>query len=131
MVPESPLDLENGQVSRDREGNQTTNDNAGAPILKEQEYSDSNLVDWDGPDDPENPHNFTRLRKWLITINMGVMAFCATFASSVFSTATVATASQFKMSQEVMTLGTSLFVLVGVFFRIQGNHSTDRIRLTG
>lgn len=73
---------------------------------------DSNLVDWDGPDDPKNPQNFSRKRKWIITINMGLMAFCATFASSIFSSATVATSKEFGKSQEVMTLGTSLIVLV-------------------
>lgn len=80
---------------------------------------DTNLVDWDGPDDPYNPQNFSRRRKWLITINMGLMAFCATFASSVFSSATVATSKQFGISQEVMTLGTSLFVLVRALVRDQ------------
>ena len=28
---------------------------------------DPNLVQWDGPDDPENPLNWTRSRRWLIT----------------------------------------------------------------
>lgn len=37
--------------------------------------------------------------------------FCVTFASSVFSTATVPTAILFGVSEEVMVLGTSLFVL--------------------
>lgn len=77
-----------------------------------KEEKDSTLVDWDGPDDPENPQNWSTLRKWIITTNMGLTAFCATFASSIFSTATAATASKFNVSQEVMTLGTSVFVLV-------------------
>ncbi|KAF2112687.1 major facilitator superfamily domain-containing protein [Lophiotrema nucula] len=72
---------------------------------------DPNLVVWDGEDDPENPHNWTRGKKWRVTIVLGIMTFCITFASSVFSTATVVTAEQFGVSTEVMTLGTSLFVL--------------------
>lgn len=72
---------------------------------------DPNIVEWDGPDDPENPMNFPRWKKWMITVMMGVMTFCITFASSVFSTATQATAREFGVSPEVMTLGTSLFVL--------------------
>lgn len=39
------------------------------------------------------------------------MTFCVTFASSVFSTAAVVTAEKFGVSEEVMILGTSLFVL--------------------
>lgn len=77
-----------------------------------QEPSDPNLIEWDGPNDPENPMNFPRWRKWMITIVLGFATFCITFASSVFSTATQVTAEQFGVSNEVMVLGTSLFVLV-------------------
>ncbi|KZF20167.1 MFS transporter [Xylona heveae TC161] len=72
---------------------------------------DPNLIDWSSPSDPDNPMNFSRLRKWIITVFMGIMAICATFASSVFSVATDATAKEFHVSPEVTTLGTSLFVL--------------------
>ncbi|KAF2015544.1 MFS general substrate transporter [Aaosphaeria arxii CBS 175.79] len=75
------------------------------------EAGDPNLVDWDGPDDPENPMNFSRSKKWTITMLLGFVTFCITFASSVFSTATIQTAKKFNVSNEVMVLGTSLFVL--------------------
>lgn len=72
---------------------------------------DPHLIEWNGPDDPENPMNFPRWRKWMITIVLGFVTFCITFASSVFSTATQITARHFGVSNEVMILGTSLFVL--------------------
>jgi MFS family permease len=71
---------------------------------------DPNLVDWDGPNDPENPQNFSNLRKWIITLTMSSMTMWITFASSVFSTATLVTAKEFNVSTEVMVLGTSLVV---------------------
>ncbi|KAI9761602.1 MAG: Citrinin biosynthesis cluster MFS transporter mrr1 [Candelina submexicana] len=76
-----------------------------------QPQKDPNIIEWDGPNDPENPMNFTKRRKWIITITMSGLTFCITFASSVFSTATVATAKKFGVSNEVMILGTSIFVL--------------------
>ena len=75
------------------------------------EEKDPNLVDWDGDDDSGNPLNMPSWKKWLITCTTGIMTFTVTFASSVFSTATQATAMQFGVSPEVMVLGTSLFVL--------------------
>ena len=72
---------------------------------------DPNLIDWDGPDDPEHPMNFSRARKWFITMLLGLVTLSVTFASSVFSTATQATSQAFNVSNEVMVLGTSLFVL--------------------
>ncbi|QDS74818.1 hypothetical protein FKW77_002408 [Venturia effusa] len=83
----------------------------GGPPGRPQGPEDPNIVEWGGPDDPENPMNFPRRKKWMMTVVMGLMTFCITFASSVFSTAAEATAAEFGVSMEVMTLGTSLFVL--------------------
>lgn len=75
------------------------------------EQRDPNLVDWDGDDDPENPMNWNPVRKWAIATSMGSMTLVVTFASSVFSAATMVTAQQFGVSSEVMILGVALFVL--------------------
>lgn len=77
----------------------------------EEEEKDPNVVDWDGEDDPENPMNWKPWRKWSIAIIFGLMTFVVTFASSVFSSATTVTATEFGVSQEVMILGVALFVL--------------------
>ncbi|GAB1203926.1 hypothetical protein APSETT445_002570 [Aspergillus pseudonomiae] len=65
-------------------------------------------VQWNGPEDPENPQNFTFARKCLISASLSLMTLCVTFASSVFSEVTVVTAKEFDVGAEVMTLGTSL-----------------------
>jgi hypothetical protein len=75
---------------------------------------DPNLVEWDGPKDPEDPMNFSLSKKWTITMTTGLMTFVITFASSIFSTASVETARLFHVSTEVTTLGTSLFVAVNL-----------------
>lgn len=72
---------------------------------------DPNLIEWDGPDDPGNPMNWSKTKKWTTTLMLGIMTFCVTFASSGFSNATVPTAVEYGVSTEVTTLGTSLFVL--------------------
>ena len=77
---------------------------------KNPEDRDPNLVGWDGPDDPENPHNMPLWRKWAVTMAMSFMTIWMTFASSVFSTATTVTSKEFNVSTEVMTLATSLVV---------------------
>ncbi|CZT51834.1 related to fluconazole resistance protein [Rhynchosporium secalis] len=71
----------------------------------------TNIVNWDGPNDPENPMNFPRSKKWTITLVTALMTFCVSFASSVFSTATEVTAKKWDVSLEVMILGVSLYVL--------------------
>lgn len=59
----------------------------------------------------EHPQNFSKARKWTITMMLGLMTVSVTFASSVFSTAVIPTSIKFGVSEEVMVLGTSLFVL--------------------
>lgn len=71
---------------------------------------DPNLVEFEGPDDPENPQNLPYWKKWVFTMTLSSMTMWVTFASSVFSTATLVTAKEFNVSTEVMTLGTSLVV---------------------
>lgn len=77
----------------------------------QQLEKDPNLVEWDGPKDPGNPMNWSFGKKWAVTISMGCMTFCITFASSVFSTATVPVSELYHLSTEMATLGTSWFVL--------------------
>ncbi|ESZ93783.1 hypothetical protein SBOR_5839 [Sclerotinia borealis F-4128] len=80
-------------------------------LEREKEEQDPNLVTWDGPDDPENPMNWPAKKKWMVTVMFGFMTFVVTFASSVFSTATMDVAELYGVSEEVAVLGTSLFVL--------------------
>jgi len=69
------------------------------------------LVEFEGPDDPENPKNFSKITKVLIVILTSACTFCVSFASSIFSTCTEVTAAEFRVSEEVMILGVSLYVL--------------------
>ena len=73
------------------------------------------IVDWDGPNDPGNPVNMSKARKWLITISLSLTNFTTTFASSVFSSANGQTARLFHVSEEVMVLGTSLYLCGFIF----------------
>jgi hypothetical protein len=66
-------------------------------------------------------------KKWIVTLALGMMTFCVTFSSSVYSNATVPTAELFGVSTEVTTLGTSLFVLgfgVGPLVSLRSRIST-------
>jgi hypothetical protein len=83
-----------------------------APPPPPPQEKDPNLIEWDGPNDPQNPMNWPFSKKCRVTGVFASMTFCITFSSSVFSTATEITAQLYGVSNEVMILGTSLFVLV-------------------
>jgi MFS transporter, DHA1 family, multidrug resistance protein len=69
------------------------------------------IVEFEGPDDPLNPLNWTIRKRVITTILLSVTTFVVTFASSVFSSAIRVVAVEFGVSDEVATLGTSLFVV--------------------
>jgi hypothetical protein len=87
-------------------------------IVPPEKEESSKIVTWDGEHDPKKPMNMPELRKWLIVISTGLMTFCVSFASSVFSTTTFVTAELFGVSSEVMILGLSLYVLGFAFGKL-------------
>ncbi|KAJ7757193.1 MFS general substrate transporter [Mycena maculata] len=76
---------------------------------------DPEEITWDGPDDQENPQNWTDGRKWLITITCVIMTVNVTFASSAPSSATAAIMEAFDVKAEISYLITSTFLLGYVF----------------
>jgi DHA1 family multidrug resistance protein-like MFS transporter len=71
----------------------------------------ADLVDWDGPQDLDNPQNWDSKYKWWIIMILACMTFVVSFGSSVWSTATIVTAEEFGVSQEVMILGVTFYVV--------------------
>lgn len=94
---------------------------------KQIQIKDPFLVEWDGPDDPGNPQNIPVWRKWVITMCVSSLTIWITFATSVFSQASVATAEEFGVSTEVTILGTSLPLFVSGAGPVTGHFNTDAV----
>jgi len=78
------------------------------PLLPEREEY---VVEFDGHSDPSHAQNWPLRRKIVIASILILDAMAATFASSIFSPAMTAVGQHFHKGREVVTLGTSLFVL--------------------
>jgi multidrug resistance protein len=63
------------------------------------------------PHDPRNPMTFPHWKKWGITIIMAIATLAVAFVSTAYSGGVKDILIEFKASQEVITLGISLFVL--------------------
>lgn len=77
----------------------------------ESPSEDSHIVTWDGPDDPEDPRNFSTNRKIFITFQLGLLAAAASMGSSILSPATAIVSDYVGVSEEVGVLSTSLYIL--------------------
>ncbi|KAL5636342.1 hypothetical protein ACGC1H_004977 [Rhizoctonia solani] len=83
----------------------------GTPKELKDEKADPYLVKWDGPDDPGNPKNWSRLYRWYLTALGGVAVLNATFASSAPSGIEGQLIAEFNLSTIVAILTISLFVV--------------------
>ncbi|KAF8595800.1 MFS general substrate transporter [Ceratobasidium sp. AG-I] len=81
------------------------------PQEVQQEKGDPFLVQWDGPDDPDNPKNWSRAFRWYLTILGGITVLNATFASSAPSGVEAQLIEKFQLSTTVAILTISLFVV--------------------
>ncbi|KAG1825124.1 MFS polyamine transporter [Suillus variegatus] len=81
-------------------------------LLATTDNADVLIVDWDGPDDPQNPKNWSYRRKWAATIIISSFTFISPVSSSMIAPATGQVASAFGIDNDVMlALATSIFVL--------------------
>ncbi|BFZ53575.1 hypothetical protein PYCC9005_000602 [Savitreella phatthalungensis] len=72
-------------------------------------------VEFSGPDDDMNPHNWSLKKRWGVTLCTVLVCFIVGFASSVDSVAIKAAAQEFGVSEIAQTLEVSLY-LVGFAF---------------
>jgi MFS family permease len=62
-------------------------------------------------DDPGNPMNFSKSKKWLITILHAIATLAVTFASTAYAGGLTSIILDFNVSTNVAILGVSMFVL--------------------
>lgn len=68
------------------------------------------VVEW-LPQDPQNPMNFSSLKKWFITSIVTLSVLAITLTSSAYSGSASVLLVEFDTSRELISLGVSLFVL--------------------
>lgn len=70
-------------------------------------------LDWDSPDDPGNPQNWSSPYKWFITMTVAWMCLVVTFGSSLYTAAIFKFEEEFGASQTLSLAGLT-FYLVGL-----------------
>jgi hypothetical protein len=74
---------------------------------------DQGIVGWDGQDDPQNPINFTRGRKWALLSLVSAITFVSPLASSMFAPAVGFMAEDFGVREELLLSFTVSVYLLG------------------
>nr|POE79857.1 polyamine transporter 4 [Quercus suber] len=82
--------------------------------------------DWDGPDDPEDPCNFSLARRVSSTILVTLLAFVTTFGAAAYSGGLDDVVSYFHVSEEVAILPLSLYNLGLAFGPMLGSPLSEQ-----
>ncbi|KAF2767896.1 MFS general substrate transporter [Teratosphaeria nubilosa] len=75
--------IRNGTVKLNRDGAIKR----GVSTRSKKGEHDINLVTWDGPDDPDNPKNWPKKKKWLATLTVSLFTFISPVSSSMIAPA--------------------------------------------
>lgn len=78
--------------------------------FKVNEETGEIIVDWYGPDDPENPYNWSLLYKMFVTFLLFIMTMSVYMGSSIVAPSIPYLARTFNVSLTVGMLAMSLFV---------------------
>lgn len=71
------------------------------------------IVGWDGPDDPENPKNWSKSRKWLATVFVSLLALLVGVCGPIETPVMKIAANEMGVSEVIESLSVALF-LVGL-----------------
>jgi hypothetical protein len=74
---------------------------------------DKGIVGWDIQDDPANPQNFTKSRKWGLLALLSSMTLISSLASSMFAPALSDVAVDLKVTNEVLLSFTVTIYMLG------------------
>ncbi|KAM6482329.1 major facilitator superfamily domain-containing protein [Trichoderma sp. SZMC 28011] len=118
--PEGGLALSRGQsmsrtVSEIRDGIQNQRDlELGEDVIEKSPTvrpDDPNLIKWNGPDDPENPKNWTHKRKWAAVFCVSCFTLLSPVASSMVAPGLPQISRELHITEEIESaLVLSIFV---------------------
>lgn len=77
------------------------------PAMPDRDYY---AVAYDGPDDPDFPHNWPMRQRVIMCLSVGLCALSVSLGSAIFAEGSSQIMKEFHVGQTVATLGTSLYV---------------------
>ncbi|KAI0777953.1 major facilitator superfamily domain-containing protein [Irpex lacteus] len=77
----------------------------------EEEQENPYIVDWYGPNDPENPRNWSLAKRCFVTFDIALLTFSIYIGSAIYAPGIEDISQKFGISTVAASLGITLFVL--------------------
>lgn len=78
---------------------------------REDEPIDPATLDWDGPNDPDNPHNWATWKKWFATMTVAGLCLVVTMGSSLYVASVPVFEARYHVSQTLGLAGLTFYLL--------------------
>ena len=127
MIAQQPYDTSSGAGAKsgdDTPLSQSSSQEKGDGSFKAEASNGIQVIDWDGPSDPANPHNFSKARKWMITIAAILGTLLIPLNGTSITVAAKEIATRFDVSDNPFpntywtvtswSLGGAIFIIVGL-----------------
>jgi len=85
-----------------------------AETFKEHEVDvkiNPSLVDWDGPNDPDNPRNWSLSKRCFVAFSISLLTFSVYIGSAIYTSSIPSLREDFGVSQVKAALGLTLYVM--------------------
>ncbi|CBF88879.1 hypothetical protein AN0739.2 [Aspergillus nidulans FGSC A4] len=80
--------------------------------LENRTYPETDVVDWDGEDDPTNPRNWSEPKRWAHVVTISILALITNMAPTMCAPGVTAIEADLQISSSVAsTLAVTLYVL--------------------
>ncbi|KAJ2966657.1 hypothetical protein NQ176_g10044 [Zarea fungicola] len=81
-------------------------------VQESEQVQDPHVVDWNGPDDQENPKNWSNAKRWSHIILVAALGLVTNFAPTIFAPGISQLNKEFNItSSTISTLAITLYVL--------------------
>lgn len=105
-----PLVSDSSSTSLDIEAKTGSNPEKPAILGDQEKGSDHLLVDW-APNDPHNPRNWSKSKKFFVTFQICLLTVSVYIGSAIYTAGLLGVQEQFNISPVKALLGLTLFVL--------------------
>jgi multidrug resistance protein len=112
-LAQSPSSVKQVSCSKDLEKcGDIPSSESTANVSLAEDNPDPNIIDWDSPDDPENPLNWSFRLRWTLIILVSAITFMAGLSSSMFAPGIPALLEEFHVTDQLLgSLVVTIFVL--------------------
>jgi len=114
---EESEELRRARGMREREGSESSQTEVGDEYnyasgvrVDQEKGKDHHVVDWFGPDDPQNPRNWSRMKRFFVTFEICFLTFSVYIGSAIYTPGLMSVMADFGVAQVPATLGLTLYV---------------------